>query len=308
MEERRKPVLGRVVPGIPPGVQKRLRQIFSTLQFLSPGLAARAAFRLFLTPPRRRIEPVDAPIVAQAEKSMLRCGNDRFTIFRWGHGAPLVVLLHGWGSHAARFGHFIAPLRAAGFSVIGIDAPAHGVSPGRLSDLPRFRDSLYAVLSAHEPIHAVIGHSLGGGAVLTVLAETADHHPKKICLFGVPGDMDYILESFAMMLGLRSPALALLRLRFAAHFGRTADTISAAAAAVNVRIPVLVVHDEEDNVAPFTQGQALAAAIPGATLLATRGFGHSGALRDPATIERVVEFLRDPDHPVSADTPGKGPT
>ena len=88
-----------------------------------------------------------------------------------------MVLLHGWGSHAARFG-FVAPLHRAGFSVIGIDAPAHGDSPGRIPDLPRFRDSLAQVLREHEPIHAVIGHSLGGGAVLTVLAETAERHPK----------------------------------------------------------------------------------------------------------------------------------
>jgi pimeloyl-ACP methyl ester carboxylesterase len=60
-----------------------------------------------------------------------------------------------------------------------------------------------------------------------------------------------------------------------------------------VRIPVLVVHDEDDNVAPIAQGAALAAAIPGAILWRTRGFGHSGNLRDPATIRRVVEFLRE---------------
>jgi pimeloyl-ACP methyl ester carboxylesterase len=58
-----------------------------------------------------------------------------------------------------------------------------------------------------------------------------------------------------------------------------------------VRIPVLVVHDEEDNVAPIAQGAALAEAIPGATLWRTRGLGHSGALRDPPTIQRVIDFL-----------------
>ena len=138
----------------------------------------------------------------------------------------------------------------------------------------------------------MVGHSLGGGAVLTVLAETADHHPKKICLFGVPSDMDYILESFAMMLGLGPPALQNLRARFIAKFGRSASDVSAAAAAPSVRIPVLVVHDQDDNVAPFAQGAELAAAIPGAVLWRTQGFGHSGALRDAETIQRVVEFLR----------------
>jgi pimeloyl-ACP methyl ester carboxylesterase len=105
--------------------------------------------------------------------------------------------------------------------------------------------------------------------------------------------MDYILGSFAMMLGLKYAARAILRARFAAHFGRPATAISVAAAAPAVRIPVLVVHDEEDSVAPFAQGAALATAIPQATLWRTRGLGHSGALRDAATIERVVSFLRE---------------
>ena len=291
MEERRKPVLGRVVPGVTPTLQRRLRRLFSILQALSASLAGRLALRMFLTPPRREVEAGDAPIVAQAERVLLRCGTNEFIIWRWGREGPVVVMLHGWGSHAARFGNFIAPLRAAGFSVIGIDAPAHGESPGRISDLPRFRDCLAEVLRQHAPVHAVVGHSLGGGAVLTVLAEIPDHHPEKICLFGVPSDMDYILESFAMMLGLEDKARANLRERFTAHFGRPAKAISVAAAAPSVRIPVLVVHDEEDNVAPFAQGQALATAIPHATLWRTQGLGHSGALRDTATIERVVEFL-----------------
>ena len=292
MEERRKPILGRVVPGVTPTLQRRLRLVFALLQWLSVRLASKVAFRLFLTPPRRKVEAADAPVVALAERTTLRCGADKFTVWHWGQGGPCVVLLHGWGSHAARFATFVTPLREAGFSVIGIDAPAHGTSPGSLSDLPRFRDSLAEVLRRHAPVHAVIGHSLGGGAVLTVLAETADYHPKKICLFGVPSDMDYILGSFAMMLGLKYAARASLRERFAAHFGRPAAAISTAAAAASVRMPVLIVHDEEDNVAPIDQGMALAAAIPHAMVWRTQGLGHSGALRDPATIERVVEFLR----------------
>jgi pimeloyl-ACP methyl ester carboxylesterase len=292
MEERRKPILGRVVPGVSPALQRRLRGLFRFLQRLSVPLAGWAAFRMFLTPARRRVEPGDAPIVAQARKRHLRAGTHRFIAWQWGDAAPWVVMLHGWGSHAARFGDFIAPLRAAGFSVIGIDAPAHGDSPGRQSDLPRFRDCLAEVLRTHAPVHGVIGHSLGGGAVLTVLAETEEHHPGKICLFGVPSDMDYILESFAMMLALEEPARMDLQRRFEKHFGRSAKDVSVAAAAPRVRIPVLVVHDDDDNVAPIAQGLALASALSTATLLRTQRLGHSGALRDPETIAKVIEFLR----------------
>ncbi len=293
MEERRKPILGRVVPGVSPGLQRRLRSYFAFLQKLSPSLASWVALRMFLTPARRRIEAEDAPIIAEARKRHLRAGRHHFVAWQWGDSAPWVVLLHGWGSHAARFGSFVTPLRAAGYSVIGIDAPAHGESPGRQSDLLRFRDCLAEVLRTHSPVHAVVGHSLGGGALLTVLAETTEHHPSKVCLFGVPSDMDYILESFAVMLGLEEPARESLRRRFAARFGRSAKDISVAAAAPSVRIPVLVVHDDEDSVAPIAQGLALASAIQGAALWRTQGLGHSGALRDPATIERVVAFIRE---------------
>jgi pimeloyl-ACP methyl ester carboxylesterase len=293
MKERRKPILGRVVPGVSPDLQRRLHGFFAFLQALSPALAGRLALRMVLTPPRRRLDPGDAPIVAQAVKSSVPVGADAFTVWTWGDAGPVVVVLHGWGSHAARFGSFVVPLLAAGFRVIGIDAPAHGHSPGKTSDLPRFRDSLAAVLRAHGPVHAVIGHSLGGAATLTVLAETREFHPRKICIFGVPADMDYILESFAMMLGLKEPALRSLRARFARRFGRPAREISIAAAAPHVRIPVLVVHDEEDNVAPIAEASAVAALIPGAAFLRTKGLGHSGALRDAATIERVVAFLKE---------------
>lgn len=292
MEERRKPILGRVVPGVSPALQRRLRSLFRMLQALSVPLAGWVAFHMFLTPARRRIEAGDAPVVARAIKRRLHCGPYRFTAWQWGDTPPWVVLLHGWGSHAARFGDFVGPLRDAGFSVIGIDAPAHGDSPGRQSDLHRFRDCLAEVLRTHSPVHAVIGHSLGGAAILTVLAETAEHHPQRICLFGVPSDMDYILESFAMMLGLEAPAKANLRQRFERRFGRSAKSVTAIAAAPSVRIPLLVVHDEDDNVAPIAQGVALVEAIPGATLWRTHGLGHSGGLRDPATIAHVVEFLK----------------
>jgi len=293
MEERRKPVLGRVVPGVSPDLQRRLRRFYAFVQTLSPSLAARLALRMFRTPPRRKLDASDVPVVAQAVRTLVPIGADAFTQWSWGDGAPVVVVLHGWGSHAARFGNFVAPLRAAGYAVVGIDAPAHGASPGRYSDLPRFRDSLIEVLRTHQPVHAVIGHSLGGAATLTMFAETKEFLPRRICLFGVPSDMDYILESFAMMLGLKPRAMAALRAHFERTFGLSAHDISVAAAGPHVHVPALVVHDEDDNVAPIAQGRALAAAIVGSRLLLTQGLGHSGGLRDAATIERVIAFLAE---------------
>jgi len=118
MEERRKPVLGRVVPGVSPTLQRRLRRFYAFVQAASPSLAARLALRMFLTPPRRKLDPDDAPIVAQAVRTLVPVGDDAFTKWTWGEGAPVVVVLHGWGSHAARFGNFIVAVGAVALGLI----------------------------------------------------------------------------------------------------------------------------------------------------------------------------------------------
>ncbi|MGZ5446135.1 MAG: alpha/beta hydrolase [Thermoanaerobaculia bacterium] len=45
----------------------------------------------------------------------------------WGEG-PAVLLVHGWGGHAAQFQSFVEPLVRAGFRAIAFDAPSHGSS------------------------------------------------------------------------------------------------------------------------------------------------------------------------------------
>ncbi len=53
--------------------------------------------------------------------------------------APAVVVLHGWGANASMMLPCIAPLHAAGFSVLLVDARGHGKSDGaRFTSLPRF--------------------------------------------------------------------------------------------------------------------------------------------------------------------------
>jgi pimeloyl-ACP methyl ester carboxylesterase len=57
--------------------------------------------------------------------------------------------------------------------------------------------------------------------------------------------------------------------------------------------PVLIVHDRDDSDVPYTHGEEIAAAWPGAELLTTNGLGHRAVLRDPAVIQRTVTFLSD---------------
>ncbi|HYE41402.1 MAG TPA: alpha/beta fold hydrolase, partial [Ramlibacter sp.] len=52
-------------------------------------------------------------------------------------------------------------------------------------------------------------------------------------------------------------------------------------AARRVRCPTLVIHGDSDKIVPFAQAEAIAAAVPGARLLAVGGGGHLMNVRDP---------------------------
>ena len=56
-------------------------------------------------------------------------------------------------------------------------------------------------------------------------------------------------------------------------------------------MPLLVIHDELDKVAAYTDGVKIADAAPDGSLISTNGLGHRGVLTDPAVIKESIEFI-----------------
>lgn len=297
----------RTIPGVTPALRARLRSVFSILTRVSPRLAARLALTLFLTPPRRRLDAIDVPIVARATRHRLAVPAGEVAALEWAVPAPergpaasdpaasctmpTVLLLHGWGSHAARFGSFVEPLLAAGYRVVGIDAPAHGESSGKRSDLAQFRVALRRALQEFAPVVGIVAHSMGASAAVWQLAEEPHANLRGLVLLGMPRDVGYMMESFALVLDLRADVKALLIEQFTRRFGEPPDAFSAQRFAARLGVPTLVVHDEEDDVAPLQHAIEFASNTPGSTLRTTRGLNHSGALRDAEIIGEIVDFL-----------------
>lgn len=282
----------RNLPGLTPAIRRRLQRFIGATTLISPWLAAKFALVLFLTPPRRPLDEVDVPVLAQAHRRRVPLGSGEIQVFEWGTTGPAVLLLHGWGSHAARFGGFVTPLLDAGYRVISFDAPAHGESTGKRSDLPQFRAALEAVLHECGPVEAIVAHSLGAAATVWWAAENDTSEVRAVVLVGMPRDTAFMVESFAEMLAL-TPAV---RTHFAAHFhrafGESHEVFSTLALAPRLSLPTFVVHDRDDEVAPFAHALAFAEAAPHGRLFTTEGLHHSGLLRDPGTIAAIVDFVR----------------
>lgn len=272
-----------------------LRRLMRVLQAVSTRLAARVAFRLFLTPLRRRLDPGDASIVAQARVHKIDCNQgDRTQVYEWGSGPRTAVIVHGWSSHAPRFALLAQALVARGWRVLAFDAPAHGRSPGRLSSLPQFIGALDAVIDRLGPVHALIGHSLGALAVTVRLGATGQPAPadlRKIVLISMPSGAPYLLDSFEEMLGLNAATRRRTRQLFIRRFSHEPEHFSSLPNAARIALPTLVMHDRKDDIVPLTHSEPLIARMPQARLHCTEGMGHSGLLRNAGGIEAIADFL-----------------
>ena len=72
-------------------------------------------------------------------------------------------------------------------------------------------------------------------------------------------------------------------------------------------VPLLVVHGTADSAAPFAQGKALAAAVPGAQLLAIEGGEHVSIFTHRQEIRaRICAFLAATSPPASQSSQSSG--
>jgi pimeloyl-ACP methyl ester carboxylesterase len=272
-----------------------LRRGFQTLGPWAPRSAARLAEALFFTAPRTHSARVEAALSTGQRKDIL-CEGRLVATWRWGSG-PRIVLLHGWGGRAGQLGAFVAPLVAGGYEVVALDAPGHGVSGGRLTSMVDFAAALRVLEKETGGFHGIVAHSLGGAATAFALARGL--RAERAVFIGPPvGPADWT-RLFADRLRVPPPVMDLMRERAEQRLGVTWPDLDVIALAKDQRIPLLVVHDEEDREVPVTDGRAIAAAWPGATFFGTAGLGHRRILRDPQIIEAVVTFLAETD---SAET------
>jgi pimeloyl-ACP methyl ester carboxylesterase len=212
--------------------------------------------------------------------------------WRWGPragAAPVVYLAHGWGSRGGGLSVFAEPLLAAGYAVVTWDAPGHGASGRGMSSMPEFARGLMAVVASQGPAHAVVAHSMGASA--TALAASWGFAARHYAFIAPAADPPAFASSFGVALGARPEVMAQARARSERRLRFSWSDLDVCALAAEMTAPLLVVHDRHDHTIPFAEGEAIAAAWPGARLLETTGLGHHAVARDPEVVAEVLEFV-----------------
>lgn len=280
------------------------------MSFLIPALvavsAAVAAFLLAVhagfRAPRRIERGSPAAFGLRYREVAIRTRGGK-RLFAWwlpaGPGAPIAILLHGWGGNAEFMLPLGAPLRKAGFSLLLPDARSHGRSDGAgFSSLPRFAEDLEAALDwvrvqvpeRSRPV-VLLGHSVGAAAALLAASRRSDVAAViSIAAFAHP---EWMMRRHLARLGIRGfPATWVVRyveLVIRHRYERIAPVNTACRA----RCPVLLVHGKADRTVPVTDAIALheACADNPPELLLVDGAGHDSVHLVEDHAHQLLAFL-----------------
>lgn len=280
-------------PKIYPWYLTLVQFAFNALGRLWPRAASRVAYRLFTTPRVRAKHRVSDPLIERARVFEVLYGGRMLKAYEWGQGERTVLLVHGWESRGTALRSFVPGLLEQGFRVLTFDAPGHGHSAGKRTNLPHFAGAVRALINYSGGVHGIITHSFGGASTVYALAHLMpEERVSKLVLIGVPNRMTTVFENAADTLNMPQAARAFFKKMTERRLGMSAGKAELAIMGQSMRLgEALIVHDRQDAAVPFAEAEATAAAWPNASLLVSDGYGHFRLMKHPELVRRVVAFM-----------------
>lgn len=198
-------------------------------------------------------------------------------------------MVHGWSGRGTQLFKIAEELLKSGYSTLSFDAPAHGKSPGKTTLMPEFIETILELEKQFGPFQAAIGHSLGGMSLLNAVKKGLKLN--HLVTIGSGDIVKDIMDDFVKKLELNTRISELMQLHFEKKFKQSMDDYSAYKAASTITIPVLVIHDENDDELPIKCAIHINKHLKNGTLLITHNLGHRKILGDKKIIEKVVAFM-----------------
>ena len=260
-----------------------IRGINGTLGHLAPEHVAGKMRRAFMTPRTLPPRAWELPLLAKAERITLRFG---LSALRWGKG-PTVLLMHGWEGRPTQFAALIETLVKAGHTVVSLEGPAHGRSPGQQAHVVLFARALLEAAAELPPLRAVIGHSMGGASVM--LALQMGLRAEAAVSIAAPAQLLGVLRGFARRLGLPARARAAFIRQVERDVGMQISRLDVSG--YQLELPGLIVHAADDALVPASEAEIIHKAWFDSRLLRLEDGGHQRVLADPRLGEAVLELL-----------------
>lgn len=268
------------------------RWMLPRLEMIAPRYAHNWFVKMFFSPPKYSIPAAEQEVLQQAQRSQVYIGAMPIEVYTWGSG-PAVLLVHGWAGRASQFRSFVLYLIDRGYQVVAFDAPAHGNSKGRRTNIFQFRDVILQLESRAGGFQAIVAHSIGGAAAIFALSEGIK--TQTVITIATPSIGDEIIHEFALRINGSVKAEEKLKAYIRQTFQRPFNELMAShfARQMDQRIDWLIIHDEQDKEASVKNAQQLYEAYPRAIVKITSTLGHTRILRDEDVIISCLKFIEN---------------
>lgn len=260
---------------------------------VSTKLATKFAARLFTTPIKHKVPKREFEMDLKSIQKIVHVSaiNKNVVTYQYGQSERKILLVHGWSGRGTQLFKIADELLQNGYSTVSFDAPAHGKSEGKTTIMSEFIASILEIEKEFGPFEFAIGHSLGGMSVLNAIKDGLQVN--KAVIIGSGDIVQDILDEFIFKLKLKKEFSDRLRLFFEDKYQLKMDDFSAYKAAKKIKIPVLVIHDNDDPEVPVKAGIHIHENLQNGSLFLTDGLGHRKILGNQTVIKKTLEFIKN---------------
>lgn len=278
--------------GIP--VPKWLKIGFKALELIAPYVAMRTAAHVFSKPIKFRVPKHEKrSIVTYSQQKHHISEIDRdIMVYQWENTGEKVLIIHGWSSRGTQMYRIAEKLHQAGFHVVAFDAPAHGKSTGKTTNMLQIIEVTKYLKHYFGDFYALVGHSLGGN-IAHQYARAANKLEKIVTIAAVD-KISTVFANFIKMVGLSDKTYRRMTHYFEQKYSVDINDYDTSIAAKEVNIPSLVIHDKQDFDVGYDCAVQIVKNNKNATLMTTEGLGHSKILNDSKVVEAVASFIINP--------------
>ncbi len=279
-------------------LKQRIAVNFYTTKFKAIGLmsakrAAEKAFELFCTPLNKKTKRKEPPIFHHAEKITFQLDELTIRGWRWKPekwNGKKILICHGFDSYSYKFEKYVSLFKKEGFEVLAFDAPAHGISDGKLINAILYSKMILKIDALFGSLFAIIGHSLGGLAA--TLAATKLTNLKKLVLIAPATETTRAVDNFLQLIQLTDEVrLAFIALIFKKAQMPYAD-ISVSKNISLVSANTMWLHDTEDKICPFEDVQKVQQInLPKVHFYITHGLGHNKIYKENSVAKEIIHFV-----------------
>lgn len=265
--------------------------ISQILQVISKRFAAWFAANLFVTPIRYKMPKREFEMDRNTNQKWVYIATiqKEIRVYEYGKSEKRILLVHGWSGRATQLVKIAQTFLDLGYSTVSYDAPGHGKSPGRTSDMRDFIEINLELEKIYGSFEYAIGHSLGGMALLNSIKSGLSL--KKAVVVSSGDIIDDIIADFIFNINMTPLVGLLMKDLLEKRFGETMDNYSSYIAARSIEIPVFIIHDENDQEVSVKAAYHIHKNLKGSKIVITKNLGHRKILGDYRVIEKIVNFI-----------------